>query len=342
MRWIGVLLLPLSGLACLGGPTELERDAGRAREALAELERAALTPLPEAPEALKPPRDLPGDGAPRILAALEEYRRGRRPADPARDITRLELEPSRETTPFALFADAEPARLLLEGARRESCRLTGDALPLSPRLADTETVSTEACLKWTWALVERARALEEAGDAGGAERVLLGALSLGMHLEADAAVLNVVTGRAVQEEAVFYLARHFRRTRQFEKAAAARAYAEELARFGRYWDLAGPLAVLCLDARQAPEAALRAVKYRRLPLACEVAASVAFSYFRNGAERKQGPAPARFEALEILRRAFPDPVLQAVAGHAETMLAWRPERIGAFVRECMPGAKVYE
>jgi hypothetical protein len=335
-----LLLFPLAALSC-AGPSEMERDLAQARETLAALERAALSARPEIPEALRPARDLPGDAAPEILEALAEYGGGRRPADPARDVTRAELDPSRDTAAFAAFADAPPVHRLLAASRRERCRLTGAALPLSPDLVDTETLSTEALLKWTFAIVERARALEEGGDPAGAERALLGALSLGSHLEDDPGIAVAMAGRAVQEEAAFYLARFYGRTGQTAKRDAARALGEDLARFGRYWVLAAPLAALCLDPREAPAAARRAAKAGNLALACETAAAVALCYFRNGSEREDGPSAGRFEALEILRQAFPDPVLGEAARLAEGMLAWRPERIEAFLAEFLPRAKVY-
>jgi len=334
------LLLQVLAPAC-AGPSALERDVALARASLAEGERQALSARPELPEGLAPVRDLPGDAAPEYLAALADYRSGLRPAAPGKDITRLELDASRDTAPFAPFADAEPARKILEGSRRERCLLTGFAVPVGRRLADTETLSVDACLKWTWALVERARALEEGGEWAAAERVLLGAMSFGMHLEEDAAVANAMTGRSVQAEAVFYLARFYRRTGRTEKWEQARALGEDLDRFGRPWVLVPFLSALCLDAAGALEAARWAGKAGRLPLACETAAAVALSYFRNGAERGRGPSPRRFEALETLRKAFPDAVLQAIAERAEAMLAWRRDRIEAFLAECMGEAKVY-
>jgi hypothetical protein len=335
------LLLPILAQAC-AGPSALERDVALARTALAEHERQALSERPALPEGMRPVRDLPGDAAPEYLAALADYRNGLRPSDPEKDITRLELDASRDTIPFAAFANAEPATRILEGSRRERCLLTGFAIPVAPRLADTETLSVDACLKWTWALVERSRALEETGQVAAAERVLLGALSFGMHLEEDAAVANAMTGRSVQAEVAFYLARFYRRTGRAERWEQARALGDDLERFGKPWTLVPFLSTLCLDAAGALEAARWAGKAGRLPLACETAAAVAFSYFRNGAERERGPSPTRYEALETLRKSFPDPVLLAIAERAEAMLAWRRERIEAFLEECMQGAEKYE
>ncbi|GEM_PF-2656778 len=327
--------------SCRTSPAPLEKKREDARAFLRSDDVLLLLAEPALPARLKPERTRPGNAGRDYLQAMADYRRGARPDDPERDVTLRQPDAARETSNFAPFAEAEPVRRILEGSQKRSCRLTGDLLEIGRWIVDGEVLSQEACWKWTFALVERARRLERAEKPAEAEQTLIRTLSFGMHLESDPALAHIVTGRLVQEEVVFYLERFYRRRGRRDAFLDARAYARDLRRYGKPWRIAPHLSILCVDPEGVPEAVEWVIRHENLPLALHVAAAAALSYFRNLEERARGPAAERFQALDRLRETFDDPALAGIADRAETMLTWPRARIEAFVKAFMQGVEVF-